>query len=194
VLFELNSRHAAGKSCFAPLLALLLLAVSTWACAADVAVIEGKVVGIVDGDTIDLLISSGMIRIRLHAIDAPERGQSRGRASRDALSRMIFGRSVQVEPVEHDRYDRLVARIWLGETDINAAMIRQGHAWTYRRYADDPDYCAYEQMAREQQLGLWALPPEQRRAPWEWRQRRSLKGRFTDYTEETVELCVAALP
>ena len=172
----------------------MLLAVSSWASAADVAVIEGKVVGIVDGDTIDLLISSGMIRIRLHAIDAPERGQSRGRASRDALSRMIFGRSVQVEPVEHDRYDRLVARIWLGETDINAAMIRQGHAWTYRRYADDPDYCAYEQMAREQQLGLWALPPEQRRAPWEWRQRRSLKGRFTDYTEETVERCVAALP
>ena len=192
--FGLNSCHVFGKCGVAPLLALLLLAVPPGATGADVGVIEGKVVGIVDGDTIDLLISSGMIRIRLHAIDAPERGQARGRASRDALSRMIFGRSVLVEPVEHDRYDRLVARIWLDETDVNAAMIRQGYAWTYRRYADDPRYCAYEQLAREQQLGLWELPPEQRRAPWEWRQRRSLRGRFTDYSEETIERCIAALP
>jgi hypothetical protein len=32
--------------------------------------------------------------------------------------------------------------LWIGERDINAEMIQSGFAWVYRRYADDPAYCA----------------------------------------------------
>jgi endonuclease YncB( thermonuclease family) len=176
----------------APLFALLVVAGSA-ACAGDRPVLQGVVVGVIDGDTADVRLDSGMIRIRFHAIDAPESGQPNGKAARTALSQLIFGKAVEVEPFEQDRYDRLVARVWLDGQDINAEMIKTGNAWAYRRYADEPAYCAYEQAARDLGRGLWRLPPGDRVAPWEWRQRKSRAGRFTDYSQETVAACVAAL-
>ncbi|MBK7902370.1 MAG: thermonuclease family protein [Proteobacteria bacterium] len=166
-------------------------------CQAEVAnnpaVLQGVVVGVIDGDTADVRLDSGMIRVRFHAIDAPEFGQPHGKAAKAALSDLIFGKAVEVEPFEQDRYDRLVARVWLDGVDVNAAMIKSGNAWTYRRYADEPAYCAHEKAAREQERGLWRLPPADRVAPWEWRQRKSREGHFTDYSRETVAACVAEL-
>ncbi len=172
---------------------LLLPALLTAGRASSEPVLQGVVVGVVDGDTADVRLASGQIRIRLHAIDSPEKGQPYGDAAKQALARLVFGKAVAVEPYEQDRYDRLVARLWLGDTDVNAEMVKLGYAWTYRKYADDPAYCAYEKSARDLARGLWALPPAQRVAPWEWRHRKTLHGRFTDYSHETVGACVAAL-
>ncbi len=169
------------------------LALAATTLAKDAPVLPGVVVGVVDGDTADVRLESGMIRVRLHALDAPERDQPHGAASKQALSKLVYGKSVQVEPFEQDRYDRLVARLWLGDVDVNAEMIKQGAAWVYRRYADDPAYCAYEKAARDLRRGLWALPREQRPAPWEWRRRKTLEQRFTDYSNESVTACVASL-
>jgi micrococcal nuclease len=173
----------------------LLLAVSLSAAsqAKDGPVLPGAVTGVVDGDTADIRLQSGMIRVRLHAVDAPEHDQAHGAASKSALSRLIFGRNVMVEPIEQDRYDRLVARLWLDGLDVNAEMVRQGQAWVYRRYADDPAYCAFEKGARDLKRGLWALPPSQRAAPWEWRHRKTLGGQFSDYSNESVAACIASL-
>lgn len=156
-------------------------------------VLPGVVVGVVDGDTADVRLASGMIRIRFHGIDAPESGQPHGKAAKSALSDLVYGKAVDVEPYTQDRYDRLVARLWLGELDVNAQMVKAGHAWTYRKYADDAAYCAYEAAARDARRGLWRLPPEQRVAPWEWRRRKTLAGRYTDYSNETAAACIAAL-
>lgn len=171
------------------LLTLLALPVS----AEQITSLDAVVVGVTDGDTVNVRLDSGMTRVRLHAIDTPERGQAYGQAARGALARLVFGKAVQVEPIEHDQYDRLVARLWIGDMDVNAEMIRLGYAWTYRRQAQDPAYCAYEKTARDLQRGLWAAPPDQRVAPWEWRQRKTRQGRFTDYSTETVAACVASL-
>ena len=171
-----------------------LIAPSSQAEAADNrAVLPGVVVGVIDGDTADVRLDSGMIRVRFHAIDAPESGQRHGKAAKAALADLIYGKAVEVEPYQQDRYDRLVARVWIDGMDVNAEMLRSGNAWTYRRYADDPAYCTYEQAARDLGRGLWRLPANQRVAPWEWRQRKSRAGRFTDYSRETVAACVAAL-
>jgi micrococcal nuclease len=179
---------------FRRLLAALLISMLAVPCQAEPgAVLEGVVVGVVDGDTADVRLDSGMVRIRFHAIDAPESGQPYGKASKAALSQLIFGKAVEIEPFEQDRYDRLVARVWLAGLDVNAEMVRTGNAWTYRRYADDPLYCTYEKTARDLGQGLWQLPAAQRVAPWEWRQRKSREGRFTDYSKETVAACVGTL-
>ena len=177
------------------LLCILVLALSLGQTirAADEPVLPGTVVGVVDGDTADIRLQSGMIRVRLHAIDAPERDQPHGATSKQLLSQLVYGRQVNVEPIEQDRYDRLVARLWLGELDVNAELIKRGAAWLYRRHADDPAYCTYEKTARDLRLGLWALPHEQRPAPWEWRRRKTLAGRFTDYDAEPVDACIASL-
>jgi endonuclease YncB( thermonuclease family) len=161
--------------------------------AEETSVLAGVVVGVTDGDTVDVRLDSGMVRIRMHAIDAPERGQAHGQAAKEALSGLVFGKAVQVEPFEQDRYDRLVARLWIGDQDVNAAMIKEGYAWVYRVYADDPAYCAYEKAARDLKRGLWASPRDQVVAPWEWRRRKTLDGQFTDYWSETVAACVSSL-
>ena len=180
-----------------PLRLLSVLLVSLLLCttihASGEPVLPGVVVGIVDGDTADVRVQSGMIRVRLHALDAPERDQPHGMASKQALSKLVYGKNVHVEPIEQDRYDRLVARLWLGDLDVNAEMIKQGAAWVYRRYADDPAYCAHEKSARDLRRGLWSLPHDQRAAPWEWRKRKTLANQFTDYGSESVAACVASL-
>jgi micrococcal nuclease len=172
---------------------MVLLAWPSGSQAQEPPVLDGVVVGVTDGDTVDVRLDSGMARIRLHAIDAPERGQAHGQAAKEALSRLVFGKAVQVDPFEQDRYDRLVARLWLGDLDVNAEMIKLGYAWVYRRYADDPAYCAYEKAARDLRRGVWNQPQPSVIAPWEWRRRKTLEGRFTDYSRETVAECVATL-
>jgi len=172
---------------------VLLLASPCRTQAQESPVLAGVVTGVTDGDTVDVRLDSGMVRIRMHAIDAPERGQAHGQAAKQALSRLVFGKAVQVEPIEQDRYDRLVARLWIDGLDVNATMVRQGYAWVYRAYADDPAYCAYEKAARDLKRGLWAAPRDQVIAPWEWRRRKTLDGQFTDYSSETVAACVSSL-
>ena len=57
------------------------------------AVWPAKVVGIADGDTINVLNENKeQIRIRLEAIDTPEKGQPFGQKSKDALGAMLKGR------------------------------------------------------------------------------------------------------
>jgi len=86
-----------------------LIAPSSQAEAADNrAVLPGVVVGVIDGDTADVRLDSGMIRVRFHAIDAPESGQPHGKAAKAALADLIYGKAVEVEPYQQDRYDRLV--------------------------------------------------------------------------------------
>lgn len=173
------------------LAAFLFLALAGARPADDLPRLSGTVVGVVDGDTVDVRLDSGMIRVRLHAIDTPERGQPYGSVAKDALSRVVFGRAVELEPYEQDRYDRLVARIWMGDVDVNALMIRQGYAWAYRKYLDDARYCVYEFDARQARRGLWQAAATERVAPWEWRRRKTLAGQFTDYSGQTVAQCVA---
>jgi len=43
--------------------------------------------------------------------------------------------TIRVNAIEKDRYGRTVAEIFLGESFINAEMVKEGHAWHYRRYS-----------------------------------------------------------
>lgn len=53
--------------------------------------------------------------------------------------------------------------------DVNAAMVRDGAAWAYRRYLTDRRMITLEADARNANRGLWALPESQTTPPWEWR-------------------------
>jgi micrococcal nuclease len=170
-----------------------LVFVAAAVAAEDLPRLRGVVVGVADGDTVDLRLDSGMIRVRLHAVDAPEHDQPHGRAARRELSRLVYLREVEVEPIEQDQYERLVGRLWLDETDVNAELLRRGTAWVYRRYARETDYCRFEQEARTQERGLWGLSTVPPVAPWEWRQRDRRRKPFTDYSDQSLADCIASL-
>lgn len=157
-------------------------------------VLTGVVTKVIDADTVDVKLASGPIRIRLHGIDSPERGQPWEDESTAALKERILGKQVDVEPFQQDRYDRLIGIIFLGDIDINAELVQHGHAWAYRRYMrkSDAALCADEAQARLAKRGLWSLPKNDRIAPWEWRRRKTLEA-FTDYSNETTQHCVASI-
>jgi endonuclease YncB( thermonuclease family) len=145
-------------------LALALLA------AAPHAVFTARVVKIVDGDTISVRVAGkDLQKVRLVEIDTPEHDQPYGREAKQALAALISGREVRIESQGADDYGRLLARVFVGDLDVNAELVRSGAAWVYRKYSDDPELLALETDARAQQRGLWALPAAERVPPWQWR-------------------------
>lgn len=131
--------------------------------------ITARVVGVTDGDTVTVLeAGSNNRKIRLHGIDTPERGQPHYRQAKNALADMIAGETVGIGVVDTDRYGRTVGVIYFGGQNINVALVRDGHAWWYRQYAQyDRQLQAAEAQAKSAGLGLWQdtdpVPP------WEWR-------------------------
>lgn len=118
----------------------------------------GIITAITDGDTIRVRLdgNSDEIKIRFYAIDTPEKGQPGGEAAKQALSGLIFGKRVELEPFEQDQYDRLVATVYLGDLDVNRELVKLGHAWAFRRYMQKsaPGYCNDEATARAAKLGV----------------------------------------
>jgi endonuclease YncB( thermonuclease family) len=95
--------------------------------------IQGRVVSVTDGDTARILSADNTEhRVRLTGIDAPERGQAFGTASRDHLSSLIAGKTVFVESSKTDRYGRILGKIILDGRDINLEQVQSGYAWWYR--------------------------------------------------------------
>jgi len=132
------------------------------------------VVAVQDGDTLTLL-DEGKVqhRIRLAAIDAPEKGQPFGQRSKEGLFDLVYRREVSVEWHKRDRYGRVVGKVHLAKLDINLAQVEAGLAWHYVVYAREQTpadrilYSIAEAKAREAHLGLWRGPAPV--APWAFR-------------------------
>jgi endonuclease YncB( thermonuclease family) len=161
----------------------LLVCVITLITSTARADIYGKVVAVSDGDTIKVLDSTNVQhKVRLTGIDAPEKAQPFGNASRNHLASLVAGKEVRVESSKTDRYGRVLGKIWVqpgdcsscGKTlDANHAQILSGMAWWYRHYAKDQpteDRERYKSAVREakgRKLGLWSEPNAI--PPWAWR-------------------------
>ncbi|HEX4985058.1 MAG TPA: thermonuclease family protein [Burkholderiales bacterium] len=163
------------------LAAIALLA--GFACNAFAATLQGRVVGVSDGDTVTVLTAENrQLKIRLSGIDAPEKKQSFGAHAKQTLSRQVFGQPVTVEWTKTDRYGRIVGKIEAGGTDVNLEQVREGSAWVYTQYLRElpPEdrrlYLEAERQAREERRGLWHDgDPE---PPWQWRrEERSHRSR-----------------
>ena len=154
----------------APILALALGTVQAaeW-------VVEGRVVGISDGDTITVLDDAKtQHKIRFAGIDAPEKGQAFGERSKQSLSALVFQKRVEAHCHKKDRYNREVCTVFASLRDVGLEQIRAGMAWWYREYAHEQttqDRLVYrdeEQNAKASQVGLWKdanpVPPWQYRA------------------------------
>jgi endonuclease YncB( thermonuclease family) len=154
-------------------LALLLAVAAPLAAVSAAQEITGKVVAIADGDTLTLLVSGNQqVRVRLTEIDTPERGQPYAEKSKQRLASMVFERDVRVASAGKDRFGRTLGRVFAGDVDVNAEMVRSGAAWVYRKYAKDPEIFELESQARAARRGIWSLPEADRVPPWEWRQKR----------------------
>lgn len=136
------------------------------------------VVGITDGDTLTARCGRigdyEQVKVRIAAIDAPEKAQPFGERSRQALARLCIREDAVIRDVAIDRYGRTVADVSCNGQDVGSTMVSQGWAWVY-----DYDRIAtkrggglfkLQDAARAQHSGLWAdatpVPP------WDWRKQK----------------------
>ncbi|WP_424244420.1 endonuclease YncB(thermonuclease family) [Elusimicrobium posterum] len=137
--------------------------------------ISGRVVKVADGDTITVL-TAGLeeVKVRLYGIDAPESKQAFGSSSASQLSSLVWGKSVVVEIVEIDRYNRSVGRVTLGDLDVNQEMVLTGNAWVYDSYCKISQCAGWKDLqasAKAQRKGLWR--DKNPTPPWKWRKKNS---------------------
>ena len=158
-----------------------------------------KVTKVSDGDSLEVMLETGAGRVRLSAIDTPEHDQPHGAESSAALKSLLpVGSAIELEVVTQDQFRRIVAVVWrldAGErVNVNEKMLRDGHAWAYRRYMRDPRFCDIEAEARDAKRGLWAHPVGDWVYPPEWRflKNGEIRALPAPYAE-TRETCVAVL-
>lgn len=115
---------------------------------------------VIDGDTFDVAGT----RIRLFGIDAPETDQTCvsddgghwgcGAWVNAQVAAKFDGRKVLCEPVDTDRYGRIVARCFVNRRDVAGDIVQAGLAFAYRRYS--ADYAPDERRAARRNTGLHA--------------------------------------
>ncbi len=137
--------------------------------------LTGKVVKVADGDSITVLDNTNtQHRIRFQGIDAPERKQPFGNASRKHLASLVAGNTVTVKWAKRDRYRRIVGFVIVDGQDVNLAQVKAGMAWFYQYYQKELSaenrklYAQAEDEARAIKKGLWQ--DKNPMPPWEWRQ------------------------
>ena len=143
------------------------------------ALLQARVVRVVDGDTLRARLRDGQQRVRLVGVDAPETlsgphqerqarqwglspeelqrwGEVASAFARRHLSGRWVGLELDIE--ERDEFGRLLAYVWLGRLVFNLELVREGYAWAHPvppnlRYADRLGACPWE--AQRLRRGLW---------------------------------------
>jgi len=129
---------------------------------------------VVDGDTIIVKRSDGQEgmseRVRLLLIDTPEsvhpekEPEYYGEESSDYVKGLLKeGDSVTLEigEDERDKYDRLLAHIWVDDMNLNKHLVEEGYAKVAfvfepnTKYVDE--FYRAEEKARESAKGVWSV-------------------------------------
>lgn len=90
----------------------------------------GKVVGVIDGDSIRVMHDGKAEQIRLLGIDCPEKRQPFGARAKAYTSGLVFGQDVTVSGERRDRYDRSLAEVKLSDgRSLNQELLKAGLPW-----------------------------------------------------------------
>jgi micrococcal nuclease len=129
----------------------------------------GTVSHVVDGDTIDVRLASGVtVRVRVIGIDTPERGACYANAATARTSALARGKRVilrgDATQDTHDRYSRLLAYVMVrGSLDMGAQLLAGGYARVYiyagRPFLRTAAYQRAEQAAIAAHRGQWVACP-----------------------------------
>ncbi|MFV0418714.1 MAG: thermonuclease family protein [Dysgonomonas sp.] len=134
-------------------------------------VLTGRVVRVADGDTVTILTDQReQIRVRLDGIDAPERGQDFGAKATLFVRDLCLNKTVTIHKKGTDRYGRVLGVLYIDGVNINEVLVRNGLAWHYKHYSNDPILDSLEQLARKKKLNIWSI--DSPIAPWEYRRNK----------------------
>ena len=145
-----------------------------------------QAVKVSDGDTLNVQkVENGkfvgeVMKIRMFGIDAPEKTQDYGIESKQALEKLVNGKTLEIEEKNRDRYGRTVAVVYADGKNVNEEMVKAGNAWWYQEYdKNDTRMQAYQENAKKNKLGLFG----KRGYVEPWNYRKEKKAAATSKTK-----------
>lgn len=122
------------------------------------------VVGVIDGDTIDVAIEGQVFRVRYIGMDAPESGASFSGEATGMNRDLVAGEQVLLvkDVSEVDQYNRLLRYVFVNNKFVNYELVKSGFAQILTYPPDvacQDTFLAAQQEAVQQQVGLWKPTP-----------------------------------
>jgi len=114
-----------------------------------------KVARIVDGDTL-IINDIWESKIRLNAIDTPERGKLFYGEAKQKLAKLCVQRKLTLKNRGDGGYGRISADVYCDSTFVNQEMINAGLAIVSIKYAKDPYLYDIQDKARQSCRGIWS--------------------------------------
>jgi micrococcal nuclease len=130
--------------------------------------LKAEVIGIQDGDTIELkfifegkkagLRQGKPVRIRFLHINSPERGKPFYKVAKQYTSERCFRKIVTIRHTgEFDRYGRLLGEVILPDGSVlNKELVKRGLAVHFKKYSTSLEYANLETGAEKRKLGIWS--------------------------------------
>lgn len=147
------------------LLSSLVIALASHSAAAA---LNGKVVGVKAGNSLEVLENGKVISVKVRGIDCPARTGSLGKTARKAVAAMAFMTEVSVEIVGAESDGSFLADVRLADgRSLAAELIKTGLAWwDSQDAAAAADLAKLEKVARDSYRGLWATPEDETETDW----------------------------
>jgi endonuclease YncB( thermonuclease family) len=155
----------------------IFLSTTAWAQTSQPTTWEGRVIRVIDGDTV--VVSRPAAKgcwtfqtIRIAGVDSPEKSQPYGKAAAQYTGALMFNFKVVVKVTGKGVHGRWIGDVCRGKSKyrcLSYRLVRDGWAWWYKQYSTRKDLQRAEKKARKEQKGLWQgknpIPP------WEWRKK-----------------------
>ncbi|NLI32262.1 MAG: nuclease [Deltaproteobacteria bacterium] len=173
------------KSLQQGIVALLQFMVFVLGVYADCSAWEGKVLSIIDGDSLIVSHDGKKEQVDFYGIDCPEKEQDFGQVARNYTMQRLQGQLVDIEPSGKTRYDPAAALVSLEGNLFNLELVRVGLAWIRTQKCTRPEceeWREIQKQAKRKRSGVWStfnpIPP--------WEFKRSKDAQKIIYSGDIV--------
>lgn len=134
--------------------------------------VTGKVVSVLDGNTIEIAADDNeTYKLILLGIDCPEVNQEFGDKAKSFTEQLLINKKVEVEWAGKDRWGNRLAVVTLNGMDLRHEILKEGLAWTAERNPIE-ELEQLKNQAKQEGKGLWkAIDPT---PPWIFRRQQTM--------------------
>jgi endonuclease YncB( thermonuclease family) len=131
----------------------------------------GKVINVIDGNTVEVTTVDKPQRLVFVGIDCPDMGQEYADKAKKFTEKLLLDEQVTYQITGKDRWGNYLAIIMKGDKDPRVELLQEGLAWTSEKNPL-PELEEHRVRAFEKGRGLWK--DENPTPPWIFRRQQSM--------------------